>query len=96
MANDDLASSRNPDVDVVAKSTEEGGTGRSETRAEIRALILETVGGALVPRTEVDYLAENPRALATALVETEQMTRYLTYGVAFLAFVIWLMLQSRR
>jgi hypothetical protein len=49
-----------------------------------------------VPRTEVDYLAENPRALATALVETEQMTRYLTYGVAFLAFVIWLMLQSRR
>lgn len=41
-------------------------------------------------------LAGNPLAMARAVSDLETLTKYLVYAFVFIAFVLWLMLNSRR
>jgi hypothetical protein len=46
--------------------------------------------------TRDQYLAASPHALAQELIDTQEMVRYLTWGLCIIGFLVWIMLTSRR
>lgn len=97
MANDDSSSVRNPNIDADPVATEERDQRRrEESRAEIRALIRERLDVELMPRTTADFLVDNPRAMADALIEVEDIQRYTLYALGIVGFFVWILLMSRR
>ncbi len=70
----------------------------------MREMIRDVVEDALVPLrleralsvNETHALAANPTAMATEILDMRFMTKICTYGLCILAFLVWILLISRR
>lgn len=49
-----------------------------------------------MPPTDVQVLSTRPVSMARRIVDVEQETRYTSYVVIGLCFLVWIMLMSRR
>ena len=100
MANDDPAGVRNSDLDDAAKPTQEGDRARSlddaRREAEIRSLVRQSLDDLALATSREKYLANNPDVMASELVATQEVVRYMTWGVAILGFFVWILINSRR
>lgn len=47
----------------------------------------------MVGYNRADILASNPRALANAVADIEEIGKYALYGLGILAFFVWILLK---
>ena len=73
--------------------------GRVEERAltarEVAALVRESLDNHEMMKDLRNKLADNPAAMADAIIDLEDIQRYMLWGLAVLGFLVWILLISR-